>query len=93
MRHVITVAPVEAGWVMKSGEYATLLFATRAQAIWSARIAHARRMLTSKFDRHLLVAEIAFRSGFSDHSTFDRMFRRAYGITPGEMRRISLESS
>lgn len=64
-----------------------------SESIWSARIAHARRMLESKFYRHLLAAEIAFRSGFSDHSTFDRMFRRAYGITPGEMRRISLESN
>jgi AraC-like DNA-binding protein len=64
-----------------------------SEAIWSARIAHARRMLEPKFYRHLLVAEVALRSGFSDHSTFDRMFRRAYGITPGEMRRMSLESS
>ncbi|MDR3533567.1 MAG: helix-turn-helix domain-containing protein [Rhodopila sp.] len=64
-----------------------------SKTIWSARIAHARQMLKSKFYRHLLVAEIVLRSGFSDHSTFDRMFRRAYGITPGEMRRVSLESS
>ena len=62
-------------------------------AIWSARIAHARRMLRSNLYRHLLVAEIALRSGFSDHSTFDRMFRRAHGMTPGEMRRAVLESS
>jgi AraC family transcriptional activator of tynA and feaB len=64
-----------------------------SESIWSARIAHARRMLKSKFYRHLLVAEIGFRSGFLDHSTFDRMFRRVYGITPGEMRRISLGAS
>jgi AraC family transcriptional regulator, positive regulator of tynA and feaB len=60
-------------------------------SIWSARISHARRMLRSNLYRNLLVAEIALRSGFSDHSTFDRMFRRAYGMTPGEMRRMGLE--
>jgi AraC family transcriptional activator of tynA and feaB len=62
-------------------------------SIWSARIAHARRMLRSNVYRNLLVSEIALRSGFSDHSTFDRMFKRAHGMTPGEMRRMGLESS
>jgi AraC family transcriptional regulator, positive regulator of tynA and feaB len=70
-------------------------FARRGESvsasIWSARISHARQMLRSNLYRNLLVAEIALRSGFSDHSTFDRMFRRAYGMTPGEMRRMGLE--
>ncbi len=32
------------------------------------------------------VSEIAYRSGFSHLSTFNRSFREAYGVTPGEAR-------
>jgi AraC family transcriptional activator of tynA and feaB len=61
--------------------------------IWLARLAHARRMLGAARYRHLQINEIAFRSGFSDHSTFDRMFKRAYGMRPADMRQMSLERS
>ncbi|WP_284946683.1 helix-turn-helix domain-containing protein [Acidisoma cladoniae] len=61
--------------------------------IWRARLAHARQMLNADRNRHLSINEIAFRSGFTDHSTFDRMFKRAYGTKPGEMRQMSLERS
>ena len=64
-----------------------------AACIWLARLAHAWRMLGASRYRHLQINEIAFRSGFSDHSTFDRMFKRAYGMKPGEMRQMSLERS
>lgn len=43
-------------------------------------------MLQSTACADLLFNEIAFRSGFADPSTFDRMFKRTYGITPGDMR-------
>jgi AraC-like DNA-binding protein len=33
-------------------------------------------------------SEIAFRSGFVDQSTFNRMFKRRYGITPREARSL-----
>jgi AraC-like DNA-binding protein len=59
-----------------------------AACIWSARLAHARRMLDARQYQHLLISEIAFRSGFSDHAVFDRMFKRAYGVPPGELRRM-----
>lgn len=59
-----------------------------AVCIWSARLAHAKRMLGTTRYGHLHINEIAFRSGFSDHSTFDRMFKRAYGMQPGDMQRM-----
>jgi AraC-like DNA-binding protein len=54
--------------------------------IWQARLAHARQMLNAGCYRHLPINEIVVRSGFADHSTFDRMFKRAFGMKPGEMR-------
>jgi AraC-like DNA-binding protein len=61
--------------------------------IWLARLAHARKMLEAGGYDHIPINEIAFRSGFADHSTFDRMFKRAYGMTPKDMRQISLDRS
>ncbi len=60
-----------------------------AAAIWSARIEHARHMLLSANCSDVLLSEIAFSSGFGDHSTFVRMFRRSYGVTPSIMRQTS----
>ncbi|MDB5395280.1 MAG: hypothetical protein JWM91_2786 [Rhodospirillales bacterium] len=57
-----------------------------AAMIWSARIEHAQGMLSSALYSNLLVGEIAFRSGFVDHPTFNRMFKRRYGISPQEAR-------
>jgi transcriptional regulator GlxA family with amidase domain len=57
-----------------------------AAAIWTARLVHATRMLGTTACADLLISQIAFRSGFADHSTFDRMFKRLHGMTPGEMR-------
>ncbi len=66
------------------------VFAEQGEAvsacIWASRVAHARRLLVSQRHLHLQIGEIAFRSGFSDHSNFDRMFKRAYGMKPGDMR-------
>jgi AraC family transcriptional activator of tynA and feaB len=57
-----------------------------AAMIWSARIELAQDMLGSALYSHLLIGEIAFRSGFIDHPTFNRMFKRRYGISPQEAR-------
>jgi AraC-like DNA-binding protein len=38
---------------------------------------------------HLQVSEIAFRWGFRHPATFNRNFRAAFGITPGEARRLA----
>lgn len=63
-----------------------------AAAIWSARVAHATQLLQSTVPPQALISDIAFRSGFADHSTFDRMFRRAHGMTPGDMRHAMVKS-
>lgn len=55
-------------------------------AIWEARLNHAAHMLQSPACAALLIIEIALRSGFADHSSFDRMFKRRFGMTPGDMR-------
>ncbi|MEO6016040.1 MAG: helix-turn-helix domain-containing protein [Polaromonas sp.] len=66
------------------------LFASHDQGvaamIWAARLEAARRMVASASHQHLLFSEIAFRCGFTDQSTFNRMFRRRYGISPRDAR-------
>jgi AraC-like DNA-binding protein len=60
---------------------------TVAQSIWSARVQHAKGMLTKASYNGLSITEIAFRSGFLDHSTFNRMFKRRFDMTAEDMRR------
>lgn len=55
-------------------------------AIWQARLVCARRMLGSPAGIGLLIAEIAALSGFREMPTFTRMFKRRYGMTPGDAR-------
>ena len=57
-----------------------------AAVIWDARLKRARQMLSSSSSRHLSIAEIAFQSGFVEHTTFSRMFKRCFGMTPREAR-------
>jgi len=57
-----------------------------AAIIWATRLEQARRMLMSSTHLGLNVSEIAFRSGFVDQSSFNRMFKRRYGTTPREAR-------
>jgi AraC-like DNA-binding protein len=57
-----------------------------AEMIWSARVERAKSMLMSSDYLNFQVSEIAFLSGFTDHTTFTRMFKRTYGLTPSEMR-------
>jgi len=57
-----------------------------AAAIWGARTELASEMLASPRHGGLTIGEIAFRSGFIDHTNFNRMFKRRYGITPQDAR-------
>jgi AraC-like DNA-binding protein len=43
-------------------------------------------MLSSPGHEDLLISEIAFRNGFLDQPTFNRMFKRRFGLTPREVR-------
>lgn len=71
------------------------LFAARddsvAAAIWQARIERAHAMLTSPAHRNLRAGEIARRCGFVDQPTFNRMFRRRYGMTPLDAARLAAD--
>ena len=53
------------------------------------RLAHSVHMLIS--DKKQAISEIAFCSGFADPSYFTRTFKKAYGLTPSQMR--EMESS
>jgi AraC-like DNA-binding protein len=57
-----------------------------AAIIWATRLDHAWRMLTCMSHLGLLISEIAVRCGFLDQATFNRMFKRRYGLTPREAR-------
>lgn len=59
---------------------------TVAASIWAARVEHAKAMLTAPAFANRAISEIAFRSGFSDYSTFIRLFKRSYGTSPGQIR-------
>lgn len=58
-----------------------------AERMWQARLERARRQICSGAGLGLSVGEIAVLSGFTDLSSFSRMFRRRYGMAPQEARR------
>jgi len=55
------------------------------------RLERCRRALEDDRLVRRLVSEIAYAWGFSDLSHFDRKFRTAYGLTPGDCRRRAQE--
>jgi AraC-like DNA-binding protein len=70
--------------------YVQMLFESEgarfSEFLLSQRLGHARSMLGDPrfFDRP--ISAIAYDAGFSDLSTFNRAFRRRYGLTPSEAR-------
>ena len=60
-----------------------------AAAIWQARLGRAHRMLRSPAGIGVLISDIAALSGFREMPTFTRMFKRRYGMTPGDVRKVS----
>ncbi|MDB5489875.1 MAG: hypothetical protein JWQ58_3590 [Reyranella sp.] len=63
-----------------------------AEAVWQARLERVRRELCSAAGVGLTVGDIALDSGFTDLSSFSRMFKRRYGMAPQELRRAWFES-
>lgn len=56
---------------------------SHTQFILDRRLSYAETLLRGT---NLPVKQIVFESGFEDFSHFQRMFRRRYGCTPGELR-------
>ena len=50
------------------------------------RLIESCRLLQQEPDRQ--VSDIAFSCGFESLATFYRVFRRAYGLTPGDVRAV-----
>ena len=63
-----------------------------AATIWSVRLESAWRMVTTVEHAHLLFSDISCRCGFVDQSSFNRMFKRRYGLSPREARAESQQS-
>lgn len=57
-----------------------------AALIWTARLTRAHDMIASGRHALLSLSDIALQSGFVDQAGFNRMFKRRYGLTPGEVR-------
>ncbi len=53
------------------------------------RLQTAHRMLRDARLNHLTIAAIAYRGGFGDLSHFNRNFKRRFGETPSEIRRLA----
>ena len=49
------------------------------------RLKRAKRLLD---DQNLTITEVSFNTGFSDSNYFSRQFRRAYGVSPSEYRKL-----
>lgn len=61
---------------------------TVAGVVWSARLHKAWRLLTDGQHPLMPLSEIAQLCGFTDQSTFSRMFKRRYGISPRQAKML-----
>ncbi len=59
---------------------------TFSQFVLAERLAYVRRLLLDARYAHQPINAIAYDSGFSDISYFNRTFRRCFGATPSEVR-------
>ncbi|AQS66717.1 helix-turn-helix domain-containing protein [Streptomyces pactum] len=66
---------------------------TVAGYIRQARLEHCRRDLAAPHLSHLPVHAIGARWGYLRPAAFNRVFRTAYGVPPGEYRDLALPSS
>ncbi|MBZ9603091.1 helix-turn-helix transcriptional regulator [Phyllobacterium chamaecytisi] len=57
------------------------------------RLAYAHRLVADARFLHRNISSIAFESGFGDLSYFNHAFRRRYGATPSDVRRMPLNES
>lgn len=55
---------------------------TFTEFVLEQRLSRARQLLLDPRNRHRKVSDIAYASGFSDLSYFNRTFRKCFGLTP-----------
>lgn len=76
-----------------STRYVHKVFASAGQGstflntVQDERLQAARRLLGSSGQSGLTIAEVAFRCGFSDPAYFGSIFRKKFGMTPGQFAR------
>ena len=58
---------------------------TFTEFVLQQRLLRARQLLLDRRNRHRKVSDIAYASGFSDLSYFNRTFRKCFGLTPTEI--------
>jgi AraC-like DNA-binding protein len=63
---------------------------TFTEYVHERRLNEAYRMLVSPAYGGTRIGDIAFAVGFSEQSTFNRLFRQAFGATPSEIRHVAL---
>ena len=59
---------------------------TFAEVVMQARLRRAHDMLGDRASQHLTIHEIASTCGFAYITTFNRRFRDAFNLSPGEAR-------
>jgi AraC-like DNA-binding protein len=64
---------------------------TATQWIWRTRLSAAQRMLADGAHAAAGIGEVALECGFSTQAHFAHAFKAAYGLTPSDYRRASLE--
>lgn len=77
-----------------SPRYIHILFETEGKTfteyVHERRLKEAYRMLTNPAYAARRIGDIAYAVGFSEQSTFNRLFRAAYGATPTEVRKHAM---
>jgi AraC-like DNA-binding protein len=75
-----------------TSRYVQMLFesegTTFTEYVIAQRLARARRMLADSTLRDRTISAIAFDVGFGNLSYFNRVFRRKFGMTPSDARRV-----
>ena len=64
-----------------------------SQYVLRQRLVRVRRMLGDPRCFHFSIGSIAFEAGFGDLSTFNREFRRRFGVTPSDVRSAACKSA
>ncbi|WP_217593952.1 helix-turn-helix transcriptional regulator [Cohnella sp. GbtcB17] len=78
-----------------SGKYASYLFKTEFDMKFVDFLVHLRMERAEKLllETKLPIQDIALQIGYANSITFGRVFKRTYGVAPGDYRKLKLRSS